>query len=173
MGPLIQEAFKIGSKMTINCTNRLNPGGDERYSFWPSFVLLLPLHLLLLAGCGSSGPFDIQPVSGKVIYDDGTPAPGGYRLVFISQATPVDGKYFARPASAEVEGDGVFHQVTSHKYGDGLIRGKHKVFFNFQNTDIGPTVVAKEYWSKHSTPLEIDTKDAPLEIRIPKPVQSP
>ncbi len=134
----------------------------------------LPLLLALFAmqcltGCGSSGPFGYVRVSGKAIYEDGSPVPGKYQLVFISQTSPVDGKMFPRPAIAIIEEGGTFSMVTSHKYGDGLIPGKHKVFFSFRPAKLGEGVVPEEFRDEHTTTLEIDTKDAPLEIKISKP----
>ena len=131
--------------------------------------LFVPLAFVCLIGCGSSGPFDYVRVSGKAVYEDGTPVPGKYQIVFVSQATAIDGKMFPRPATAIVEEGGVFSMVTSHKYGDGLIPGKHKVFFSFRPAKLGEGVVPQEFRDEFTTTLEIDTKDAPLEITIPKP----
>lgn len=133
------------------------------------FLFFVPLALACLAGCGSSGPFDYVRVGGRAVYEDGSPVPGKYQLVFVSQTPPVDGKMFPRPAIAIIEEGGEFSMVTSHKYGDGLIPGKHKVFFSFRPAKLGEGVVPKEYRDEHTTTLEIDTADAPLEIKIPKP----
>jgi hypothetical protein len=80
-------------------------------------------------GCGGSEPYKLIPVSGKVTYDDGSLISAArIELVFQPQAEPLDPKTFPRPGRAEVNpADGTFSAATSHKYGDGLVVGKHKV----------------------------------------------
>lgn len=130
-------------------------------------MLILPL--LAAAGCGSSGPFDYTPVSGTVKYDDGTPLPGSFKLIFYAQDAPSVGNATPRPARANVNDQGEFDCVTSHKYGDGLIPGKHKVVIQIAAERDGKPVLAREYTSSESTPLVVDTADAPLAIKVPKP----
>lgn len=120
-----------------------------------------------LVGCGSDAPFSYVPVSGKVSYEDGTPFTTG-RLQFESSAPP-QGTAHPRPAVAIIKPDGTFTEVTSHKFGDGLVPGKHKVSFIFATDAAGNSLVPKEYASATTTPLEIDTADAPLTISVPKP----
>jgi hypothetical protein len=121
------------------------------------------------AGCGSGGPFKYVRVSGKITYDDGTPIPGGCRLLFRSlDAAPV-GNAFPRPGMAIVDANGNFDAVTSYKYGDGLVSGKHKVAIQTANERDDKLIVPKDYASTESTPLVIDTADSPLEIKVPKP----
>jgi hypothetical protein len=123
--------------------------------------------LSVIAGCGSDQPFSYVPMSGKVMYEDGTPVTAG-RLQFESQA-PALGTMHPRPAVALIKPDGTFDAVTSHKHGDGLIPGKHKVSFIFATDQGGKALVPKDYMSMATTPLTIDTADAPLEIKVPKP----
>jgi hypothetical protein len=49
--------------------------------------------ILWLAGCGGSQPFSTVPVSGKVMYEDGSliPAPQ-IQVMFVPQVPPVDKK---------------------------------------------------------------------------------
>jgi hypothetical protein len=124
---------------------------------------------LLSAGCSSSGPFDYVSVSGKVSYEDGSPIPGGCRLVFTAQDAAPVGKAHARPGMATVNANGEFDCVTSYKYCDGLVPGKHKVVIQVAAEQGDRPLVAKEYSSIQTTPLVIDTADAPLVIKIPKP----
>jgi hypothetical protein len=123
----------------------------------------------LLIGCASGSPFEYEKVSGKITYEDGTPIPGGgLRLRFISQdAAPVDQAY-PRPAFANVDAQGVFDYATSYKHGDGLIPGKHKVSLERDSDLNSQPAVPKEYLSINTTPLIVDTADAPFKIKVPK-----
>jgi hypothetical protein len=129
--------------------------------------LLIPC--LLSVGCGSGGPFDYVPVSGTVRYDDGSAIPGGCRLVFTAQDIDPVGTAHPRPAMANVDAEGNFDCVTSYKYCDGLIPGKHKVVVQGSTERGAKPIVPKEYTSVQTTPLVVDTADAPLEIKVPKP----
>jgi hypothetical protein len=122
-----------------------------------SFVLMLSL-----LGCGGNGnPFDSVPVSGKIAFDDGSSV-GGMRVYFYSEQPPVDGMH-PRPAVVGIGEDGTFSQVTTYKYGDGLVLGKHKVSFESKR-------VPKEYQSTTTTPLVVEvTKSGQfLDIKVPK-----
>lgn len=135
---------------------------------WVLAGCLVVLVCLPCAGCGSGSPFKYVRVSGKVTYDDGSPIPGGCRLIFNAlDAAPV-GNAYPRPGLANVNEKGEFENVTSYKYGDGLIPGKHKVVIQASNERDGKPVVPKEYTNDQS-PLVIDTDDSPLDIKVPKP----
>ena len=125
---------------------------------------------LLCAGCGSGSPFDYVKVSGTLLYEDETPIPApNIRLQFAAQDAPtVEGAY-PRPAVANVDSSGHFDCVTSYKYGDGLIPGRHKVAVQQATGPGGRPLVPKEYTSIATTPLMVNTDDAPLEIKVPKP----
>lgn len=122
-----------------------------------------------LIGCGGSGnPFQSVPVSGKVTYEDGSQIPiGGMELYFYSQQAPVDGKH-PRPAKVGVGSDGTFDKVTTYKYADGLVRGKHKVLIAAGDAK---GVIPPEYLDPVKTPLEVEVTSSGqvLEIKIPKP----
>jgi hypothetical protein len=132
-------------------------------------LFMLLVVILTASGCGSGGPFDYVPVSGRVTYDDGSPLPGSFRLIFVAQNPPKVEGATPRPARANVNDQGEFDCVTSHKYGDGLIPGKHKVALQIAREQGDKTVIAREFTSSESTPLVIDTADSPLEIKVPKP----
>jgi hypothetical protein len=117
-------------------------------------------------GC-KQGPFEFVPVEGKVVYEDGSPVTGG-QLQFVSQAPP-EGTSFPRPALAHIKGDGTFDAVTSHKFGDGLVAGRHKVAIQNAVGSDGKPLVPEAFTSIATTPLEIDTADTPLTITVPKP----
>jgi hypothetical protein len=129
--------------------------------------VLLIVICAAVSGCGSDNPFEYVPVSGKVSYDDGSVYTGG-QLQFESQAPP-QGNLRPRPATAAINSDGSFDSVTSYKPGDGLVPGKHKVAFIFATDAQGKPLVPQEYMSVATSPLVIDTADAPLTIKVPKP----
>ena len=128
--------------------------------------------VVFAVGCGSNSPFDYVKVNGKVIYDDGSAVPfsGETRIIFESAAPPIDEATHARPAVAYLKADGTFESVTSYKYGDGLIRGKHKVLLSAADVS-GKPLFPPEYADINTTPAEIDTADSPLEIKIRKPTE--
>lgn len=129
---------------------------------------LVAAALLATLGCGSAEPFSYVPVSGRVVYDDGTPLPATVRVAFVSQAPVADGKYHPRNAYAFTDQDGYFQAVTSRKYGDGIVAGKNKVLIILEAPN--PTsVVPSIYADVETTPLEVDAADAPFEFRIHKP----
>ncbi len=126
--------------------------------------------VVALTGCGG-GPFDIVPVSGVVTYDDGSTIPSSdYRLKFVPQMDSPDGLNFPRVATAMVDGEGRFEQATTHKYGDGLIRGKHKVYLKLGDGPGGKPLVPPDYLDADKTPLMVDTAEGRrFEITVPKP----
>jgi hypothetical protein len=128
--------------------------------------------LLFLAGCGSGDPFGYVQVSGKVIYEDGSRIPVDQLvLTFIPQSGPLDAKTYPRPGVAMVDpATGEFHNVTSHKVNDGLVRGKHKVTLaGANNSPLRPSVVPPEYADPDTTPLEVDTANQPFVLKVRKP----
>jgi hypothetical protein len=132
--------------------------------------LLFVIAVLLCSGCGSGSPFDYVEVSGTLTYDDGTPIPApSIRLQFAAQDAPAVEGAHPRPAVANVDDKGMFECATSYKYGDGLIPGQHKVAVQQATGPGGRLLVPKEYTSIATTPLMVNTEDAPLEIKVPKP----
>jgi hypothetical protein len=130
-----------------------------------------PLFLCVTClGCGPKSPFDYVKTSGRITYEDGDPIPsGGIRLHFAAQdALSVEGAY-PRRANANVNDKGEFDCVTSYKYGDGLIPGRHKVAVQDATGPDGKLLVPPEFTSIATTPLVVHTDDAPLEIKVPKP----
>jgi len=134
------------------------------------FRAVFSLFSIVLAGCGSNSPFKYVKVSGKIGYEDGTPIPiGGMELRFTALDAPKLEKAYPRPGVARVNEKGQFERVTSYKFGDGLIPGRHKVSIDLGNgPDIKP-LVPKEYTSAATTPLVVDTADSPFTIKVPKP----
>jgi hypothetical protein len=127
------------------------------------FLLLFTCFVCL--GCGSSGPYHYVKIDGKLLYEDGSPIPASaIRLQFAAQNAPAIEGAHPRPAVANVDAQGGFPCVTSYKYGDGLIPGKHKVAIQQATDQGGQLLVPNEFTSIATTPLIVDTEDAPLEI---------
>ncbi|MEX2091259.1 MAG: hypothetical protein WD971_01215 [Pirellulales bacterium] len=131
---------------------------------------------LVCVGCGSGNPWDPVRVSGKITYEDGSVIPvGGMRLYFMPQTPPIDAKTFPRQGVVGVNvSDGSFDKITTYKYADGLIPGKHKVIVAPSERRGGggggsAVTIPKEYTSLDTTPIEIDTADSPIHIKIRKP----
>ncbi|WP_428304912.1 hypothetical protein [Lacipirellula sp.] len=127
--------------------------------------------LALVVGCGAASPFDYQQVSGKVTYDDGTPiSPSGFTIYFSPQVAAINAETHPRVAKAMVDGSGNFTETTSHKFGDGLIPAKHKVFLDLKPAKGAKPLVAAVYTDVETTPLEVDsTATNFLEIKVPRP----
>jgi hypothetical protein len=140
----------------------------SRRDSWSALGLLA----LLVAGCGGSGsPFKSVPVIGKVTYDDGTVIPvGGMKIFFHCQEPPKDGMH-PRPAQASVGPDGTFKDVTTYKFADGLVLGKHKVSLVCEEGGKLTDKIPKDYALPDKTPLVVEvTKPGQfLEIKVPKP----
>ena len=122
-------------------------------------------------GCGSDSPFDYIPVTGKVTYEDGSLIQADQvRLSFDALDYEGDLKMRPRPGKTTINADGTFDNVTSYKYGDGLVPGRHRVGVvpldkNGQITNAVPP----QYTSSGKSPLIITTDELPLHIKVPKP----
>lgn len=127
------------------------------------------LTVVVVGGC-SREPFKFVPASGRLTYEDGTPLPteGGLRVIFSPTAPPVDGEMYPPSSAAFPDADGNFSRVSSSRPGGGLVRGEHKVAVLYQDID-SKRFVPREYISPKTTPLTVNTDDAPFEIRIPRP----
>ena len=127
--------------------------------------------LALLVGCGSSDPFSYVAVSGTVKYDDDTLIPADYITVtFQPLEGTIDKRTRPRSADANVKvQDGTFTAATSHKFGDGIVPGQHKVTVRAFDAGMNDLpVIPKPYTLVAETPLEVNAKDSPFDIRVPK-----
>lgn len=126
----------------------------------------------MTAGCGSSGPFEYTPASGKITYEDGTliPAPS-MRVIFTALDHQDDPQFKPRPAMANFNAaTGEFDSVTSYKFGDGLVSGRHRVALAAVDATGKDLKLFPEVYSDiRKSPLIIDTADLPLVIKVPKP----
>ncbi len=132
----------------------------------PSLGLVLGFILVAAVGCRRE-PYACVPVSGKVTYEDGSLIPAQrIRLIFISQAPPVDPKVYPRDGSALVDvKTGTFSWATTYTPKDGLIAGDHKVLI--QCTPGG--LVDREYDDRANTPLTVSTSQLPFLLKVSKP----
>jgi hypothetical protein len=123
-------------------------------------------------GCSGGNPYDLVKVSGTVKYEDGSLIPADtLMLKFEPQAAPLDAKTHPRKAYGRVNvADGTFDTITTHKFGDGLVAGQHKVLIIPTTSDGKITaLVPDEYRNPSTTPIEINTDHQPLEIKVKKP----
>ncbi len=126
--------------------------------------------VLFLVGCSEKTPYGVVPVSGKIAYDDGSVIPAEEMILsFRSMEPPLDPKTHPRTGMCRVNvSDGTFDSVTTYAHADGAIRGKHKVSVAYRAPS-GKQVMPKDYTSELTTPLVVNTDEAPFELSIPKP----
>ncbi|HEX6962049.1 MAG TPA: hypothetical protein VF175_09295 [Lacipirellula sp.] len=128
--------------------------------------------LACVCGCSRGNPYDLVEVSGAVTYEDGSLIPAEtIMLKFQPLAAPRDAKTHPRKAYGRVNvADGTIGPMTTHKYGDGVVAGRHKVLIipTTSNGEI-TQLVPDAYRNPATTPVEIDTSEQPLEIRVKKP----
>jgi hypothetical protein len=142
----------------------------RRFTLDHALRLLMLVSTVCLGGCRDDNPFSQVPVSGRILYEDGSIIPAkAMRLVFSSEA-PAVGNQHPRPASAFVNvSDGTFSEATTLTNGDGLVRGKHKVVVDLTPLESQPNAVPEKYGRVTTTPLLVDTNNLPMDIRISKP----
>jgi hypothetical protein len=128
-----------------------------RYLSWIALVAAA------LSGCSGSMPFDLAPVRGKVTYDDGSPIKAASILVTFTPIVAEGGGAIAPPGGQVTVGssDGTFDSVSSHRPGDGLVVGRHKVVVvSFESGPDGrphrSEAVPERYTKIATTPLEIE-----------------
>jgi hypothetical protein len=130
----------------------------------------IAIAIVLIAGC-SQEPFAMVPVSGAITFEDGSLIQAERIVVcFVPQVDPVDAKTHPLSGRAEVDiKTGAFTQATSHKYGDGLVRGTHKVYLEvYPKAGIAPPPIPREYSTVKDTPLTYDTEKLECIIKLPK-----
>lgn len=132
----------------------------------------LLLASLTLAGCGGE-PFHHVKISGTVKYDDGELIPVSMmELTFQPLAEAKDAQTHPRPGHASVDvSTGKFDSVTSHKQGDGVVAGKHKVKITaYDESQQISKAIPKEYTETTTTPLIFDTNETTVwTIKIKRP----
>jgi hypothetical protein len=144
---------------------------DDRLPMWYSkFHFCCWAAIVMLAGCGSEGPFRYSRASGTLTYEDGTPIPAEYvTLIFVPQTSP-QGSDHPRNGHAVVAADGSFAEVTTHRNGDGIVAGRHKVVIQATDDGVVPKpVIPNVFTFVTTTPLEVDSVDAPFAFKVPRP----
>jgi hypothetical protein len=140
----------------------------------PATAMLLATSVL---ACGCSGrkagdPFSYTKVAGKVCYEDGSLIPvRALVLTFIPLETVAIDKKFARPGRAVVDGaSGAFESATTFSPHDGIVTGRHRVVLGgVDNVRLPESLVPARYKDQMQSPIEIDTRKQPLEIRVARP----
>ncbi len=122
----------------------------------------------------NGGPFSYVNVHGKVTYEDGSLIPVTYlELLFIPQAAAVGKKYPRTGVVLVNVKTGEFSNSTSHTPFDGLVRGKHKVIVTGQNhVPLPKDIIPAKYADVTNTPLEIDTDQGVLTIKVRMPAEA-
>ncbi len=131
-----------------------------------------------VGGCSEASPLPLAEVRGTVKYDDGTLVPADQIwLAFEPQGVGPTGKVAPGAAEAYVDvATGAFKELTTWKYGDGALVGRHKVVVVSMSTDdrgggIPTTAIPKSYQEVETTPLEVEVLeggDNDFALKIPK-----
>jgi hypothetical protein len=145
---------------------------------YPRVLAVMLIGSLATGGCGRNAPFPMAQVQGTVKYEDGSLIPADeIQIVFEPQDKErVNG---VAPAAAQGHVDvsnGTFEELTTWKYGDGAIIGRHKVTLMSAKRDergLPQTTkaVPRKYHSAATTPLEVEVSrrknDFTLEVAKP------
>lgn len=115
-------------------------------------ILSLSGILLLVSGCGESGP-PMAQVTGKITFTDGS-VPQGMQKVITFTPAPDTTAEVKKGATADIREDGTY-ELYSTRPGSGVHYGKYKVVINILGSYRGGnTQVAREYTDAKTTPLE-------------------
>jgi hypothetical protein len=145
-----------------------SPHMRSTWSRTAAFILIAAV----IAGCNNSGnPFTSVPVSGKLTFEDGTLIPVPGIKLFFHCLEPPKGNMHPRPAQVSVEADGTFKDITTYKFGDGLVLGKHSVTVVALENGRPSKKIPAEYAFPQKSPLvvEVTSSGQVLEIKVPKP----
>lgn len=118
---------------------------------------LLPLVLLLAAGCSGGPGVTMVPVRGTVKFTDGTVPQGEVATVFFEPvAEGATAGTVRKGARGDIDPkDGSF-VLTTVDPGDGAIAGKYKVIFTVHKTYMGrESLIPDVYTRPETTPFEV------------------
>lgn len=127
--------------------------------------------LAVSVGCQKQ-PYPCVPVSGKVIYEDGSLISAErISVTFLSQTPSTDPRVHPRAGTAVVDcKTGSFASATTFVAKDGIIPGEHKVLIQcYVGRHMATDLVGDEYASSRTTPLTINTSQLPLVLKVRKP----
>jgi hypothetical protein len=130
------------------------------------------LVICVAGGCGRNSPFDLVPVNGTLTYDDGTLIPARQIILKFEPLAPsLDPKTHPPSGMSYVDlSNGTFDVVTSYRYADGLVRGKHRVLVAASGSSgDSNSLVPEDYVDSDRTPLLVDTADSPFHLVVKKP----
>ena len=124
----------------------------------------------MAAGCDSKGP-DVYPVSGNVVYQDGTPMTEG-----MVEFEALDGEWAGRNARGLIKNDGTY-VLTTATPDDGAVAGQHRAivrapFHNVGLGDEGPPPLIDPIFGRYETSglkYEVKEQENSIEIVISKP----
>lgn len=113
----------------------------------------LILATVLFCGCNGSDELELHPITGKIVYADGSPAMFG-DIEFQSDSMPVN-------ARGKIQRDGTFTLTTNGK--PGAVEGQHKVVvvqvvtnhFNLDVVHNHGDLVHEKYASYSTTDLSV------------------
>ena len=120
-----------------------------------------------------SDPFTYHRVSGRVVYEDGSPIPAGdLTLTFVPMVGAAGGERYPRPGHASVMvKTGDFTHASTRRHGDGLVAGRHKVLVTGPNRlPLAKEVLSADYAAYDTTPLEVDTRTQRFDLMVKRPV---
>ena len=134
-----------------------------------SAILLLAVVAISAIGCGSSGP-QMGEVTGRAAYQDGVPPSGGVAVIrFEPVGRSAEG--YSKAASGDINQDGSY-ELQTIKPGDGALYGTYKVVFTILDSyRSGKSLVAEQYTSAETTPLEVvvDASSQTFDFEIERP----
>lgn len=134
--------------------------------------LLCCLATMLSLGCIKNDKVHLVRGSGCVSYEDGTPIPEKPLVLNFHPVSAAEHNHMSRPAASAIvdSSTGRFKQVTTRRFGDGLVSGQHRVTVHLPGRKALPaTVAAPEYSDEAKTPLKVDTAVQPFDIRLKRP----
>jgi hypothetical protein len=126
-------------------------------------LAIVPALCLVLVGCDKSG---FQPVSGQVVFPDGSPVTGLDGGQVVIETTDAEGK--TMNSSGAIDAQGHF-QLGTQTVDDGAPLGKHKALITppAATGDIAPPpVIDSKYESFETSGLEIEVKQGKNDVKL-------
>jgi hypothetical protein len=170
---------RVGSGTAAARTDSLPAENRSDGRGWRTLPLLAVVVVAMvsgsISGCGRTHPFDMEQVSGVVTYEDGSLIPAERIVIrFEPLSEAVSEQVHPKAATSVVDpADGSFGKLSTFRYGDGVVSGRHRVLLvavagGGADANQKP-LIPPEYGDPDKTPLEVDTADSPFKFSIPKP----